>query len=345
MENITKDECLKVAKLFTNKTDFHNKKRKYFDFAKENGIMKEATAHMENRYCKSKYTKEDVIKIAKKYKNLSDFKKEQPFFFRWVKNHKCDDEVFCHMEKCGNRYKRCVYAYEFPKKVCYVGLTFNLKVRDTAHRSSSISQVYLYAHEMGIEVPKPIMLTDYIDRNLASEKETFFYEKYKSEGWRMLNKAKTGALGGNNEDKTKYSKEVCIAYAKKFKTRRDVELSNRYLYHKILIQGWADEAFSHLDKDEIEKERRRKISEAKIGKKTTMSFEKMSEYHSLFKVVQMDENGKVLQIFNNANDAARKVFNDINKSSSIRNCCNGKIKSYAGFIWKYEKKIILCLTL
>lgn len=336
MKTITNEECLQVAKMFTNKTDFHNKKRKYFDYAKENGIMGKVTAHMENRYCKSKYTKEDVIKIAKKYKNLSQFKKEQRFFFFWAKNHKCEDEIFSHMEKCGSRYKRCIYAYEFPQKVCYVGLTFNLKLRDVDHRCSSVSQVYLYSQKTGVDIPEPIMLTEYIDRDIASEKETFFYEKYKSEGWHMLNKAKTGALGGNNEEKTKYSKEACIEYAKKFKSRKEVELSNRYLYHKILTRGWADEAFSHLNKEEIEAERRKKISAAKMGQKSTIPFEKFSEQHSKLKVIQTDKDGKVLNVFNNANDAARKVFNDVNKSTSIRNCCKGKIKAFGDFIWKYE---------
>jgi len=336
MKKITKEECIEVAKLFTNKTDFHNKKRKYFDFAKENGIMKEATAHMENKYCKSKYTKEDVIKIAKRYTKLLDFKREQSFFFHWAKNHKCQDEIFSHMEKCGSRYKRCIYAYEFPNKVCYVGLTFNLKMRDINHRSSLNSQVYKYSMENGIDIPEPIMLTGYIDRTEASEKETFFYEKYKNEGWHMLNKAKTGALGGNNEDDIKYSKEACISYAKKFNSRKEVEINNRYLYNKILSHGWADEAFSHLDKAKIEKERRKKISKSKIGKKSTVPFERASEFHSIRKVVQLDKTGSVINEFNNPNEAARKVFNDLNKNTSIRNCCNGKIKTFGGFIWKYK---------
>lgn len=336
MKKITKEECIKVAKLFTNKSDFHNKKRKYFDFAKENGIMEEATAHMENRYCKSKYTKEEVLETAKQYERISDFKKEQPFFYTWIQNHKLRNEAYAHMEKCGNRYKRCVYAYEFPEMVCYVGLTFNIKVRDISHRSSDTSQVYLYAKKNNIDIPKPIQLTDYIDKDEASDKETLFYEKYKSEGWKMLNKAKTGGLGAVNEEETKYTKEFCIKYARNFKSRRELELDNRSIYHKILKHGWKNEAFSHLDNVEIENNRRRKISESKIGKKSTVPFERASEFHSIRKVVQLDETGSVINEFNNPNDAARKVFNDLNKNTSIRNCCKGKIKTFGGFIWKYK---------
>lgn len=335
MEKITKEECLKVAKMFTNKSDFHNKKRKYFDYAKEHNLMAEATAHMENRYCKSKYTKEDVLAIAKHYDSVLQFKREQPFFFTWVINHHCKEEILGHMEKCGNRYKRCIYAYEFPNKVCYVGLTYNLKVRDIEHRASSVSQVYRYSIDKQIEIPKPKQLTEYIDKNEAAEKEGFFYEKYLSEGWRMLNKAKTGALGWGIDEKTKYTKEFCVEYAKQFKNRRELELENRYIYHKILKRGWQNEAFSHLDNDEIERKRREKISMSKIGKKSTVSFEKASERHSLYKVAQMDDDNNVIRVFLNANDAARKVFGDINKNTSIRNCCNGKTKSYGNFLWKY----------
>ena len=334
---ITKEECIKVARLFTNRTDFHNKKRKYFDFAKKNGIMAEATAHMENRYRKSAYSKEHVLSIAKKYGSVSEFKKEQRFFYFWVVNHKCQEEAFAHMEKCGNKYKRCIYAYEFSDNFCYVGLTFNLRIRDIQHRTDKHSPVYLHAKNSCTEIPNPVQLTNYIDKDMAAEKEGFFCNMYRMNGWSILNKAKTGALGNSLEEKTKYTKEFCVEYAKQFDNRKKLEMDNRYLYHKILKRGWAEEAFAHLDNEKIEANRRKKISFAKKGKRSTIPFDKASKQHSKRKVIQMTESGEKLNVFNNPNDAARKVFKDEGKNTSIRNCCKGMKKSFGGFLWKYEE--------
>ena len=38
------------------------------------------------------------------------------------------------MEYLGNKFKRCVYVYEFSNNVAYVGLTFNMNSREQQHK-------------------------------------------------------------------------------------------------------------------------------------------------------------------------------------------------------------------
>lgn len=53
-------------------------------------------------------------------------------------------------------------------------------------------------------------------------------------------------------------------------------------------------------------------------------------------VVQEDTAGNIIAIYDNLRDAADKLDFSID---SIRLCCNGKIKTYKGFIFKFKKNI------
>ena len=53
------------------------------------------------------------------------------------------------------------------------------------------------------------------------------------------------------------------------------------------------------------------------------------------KVIQFDIHGNRLNSFDNCNEAA-KYFGAASASSNINRCCNGKIQSAKGFVWKYE---------
>ena len=99
----------------------------------------------------------------------------------------------------GNRYKRCIYAIEFDDNHVYIGLTFNFDKRIQDHfnkLSAKSSAREYYLNNLNVKY-NPIQLTDYLDKTTASYKEGEFVSKYKDNGWVVLNKAKTGTLGGN----------------------------------------------------------------------------------------------------------------------------------------------------
>ena len=110
---MTKEECIKKALEYNTKTEFHNKARKFYDYAKNNGFLAEAVMHMKNSYRKSKINKNDVLSLALTFNNRSEFKKTHPTLYRWVCQNHLQHEIFKHMNDCGNHYKRCIYTCEF----------------------------------------------------------------------------------------------------------------------------------------------------------------------------------------------------------------------------------------
>lgn len=52
------------------------------------------------------------------------------------------------------------------------------------------------------------------------------------------------------------------------------------------------------------------------------------------KLLQLDLNGNIIKEWNTASEAASELHIS---ASGISNCCNGKIKVYKGFIWKFNK--------
>ena len=156
------------------------------------------------------------------------------------------DDLCSHMVKIGNLYNRCIYVYEFIEyKTIYVGLTFNISVRDRQHKKNNSSQVNKFAKSKNIKIPKIKQLTEYIDIEKAIELEEDYITKYKNDGWFVLNKAKGGGLGGNKRD-ISYNKQNCFDIAKNYKSVSECEKENYKICQLIRQNKWTKEAFSHI---------------------------------------------------------------------------------------------------
>lgn len=53
-------------------------------------------------------------------------------------------------------------------------------------------------------------------------------------------------------------------------------------------------------------------------------------------IIQKDKDGNILNTFNSAREAALSIGN-IKLNSHINQCCNGKRKSIAGFLWEFQQ--------
>jgi hypothetical protein len=113
---------------------------------------------------------------------------------------------------------RYIYVYTFPPekdengktvKYAYVGLTDNPGKRHRQHvnpvkkniaGSKGSSPVFRYAQRVGIQPHKEIITTEPVTEKEAVDLECSTIEKYKKEGWTMLNLAKCGSLGGSIRD-------------------------------------------------------------------------------------------------------------------------------------------------
>lgn len=334
---MTKDECISESNKYFSRTDFHNKARKYYDYAKKNNILEEISFEKDELDKKLiNEHKNQIQALALDYDNRSDFKHDYPQYYSWVVNHHFQNEIFSHMKPIGNAYKRCIYSYEFSDGYCYVGLTYNLKHRNRGHHNDLKSAVLKHAIKNSLEIPNPKQLTEYVDVNIAILLEEYYYQKYKKEGWFMLNVAKRGAIGSFRKE-SQYDIEYCKQLALQYKTKREFELSHKYLYNKINLHHWNQDVFSHMDPDYSKSEKSRKISEKKKNKKMNIKdHENFRQSHSKNPILQLDADNQVIQEFYSINKAAEVVSGT---SSGIKYAAlNGRV--YKNYKWKFKNEYI-----
>ena len=306
-----------IAKQFTTRQEFRKNDSGAYTSARKRGILNDVCKHMETKLHLNK-TKEDVQKVALKYDSRMSFKNSED---RWAYNkavrEKYIDEVCSHMEGVGNNYKRCVYVYEFTQyKTCYVGLTYSLKKRHLQHSFGDKSSVREFCLKNNIEIVEPKKLTDYIDKNKASELEKIYVEKYKNDGWNILNKATAGGLGGRTDSIT-YTKDVCKELAKKFNNIKDFAKKYGTAYKHVLLNKWQDYVFSHIDRNKIKKDFKDKVR-IKNGRK-------VKQYNLDFKLVAT---------FNSISEASEKT--NISVATIKRSCKSPKRNYLSGYIFRYE---------
>lgn len=177
---------------------------------------------------------------ALKYSTKKEFKEKSPSANTIAYKNGWMKLISTHMILYGSKYKRCVYSYEFIEDKCvYVGLTYNIVERQNGRDCRNTDQVTKYINRTGY-FPIRKQLTDYIDVEIASKLEGEYVERYKNDGWNILNIKPTGGIGGNT---LFWNKERCIEAAKKCKTRSEFEKKYRGAYSSAVKNDWIDEIY------------------------------------------------------------------------------------------------------
>lgn len=60
--------------------------------------------------------------------------------------------------------------------------------------------------------------------------------------------------------------------------------------------------------------------------------------HNTWKIYQYDLEGNLVKVWNSGREVDRNGFN----RRSVYRCCDGKIKSFKGYLWSRQKKVIPC---
>lgn len=142
----------------------------------------------------TKYNKEICVATARTCNSRVEFFNKYPGIVDCAKRNGWYEECCLHMGEKGDK-QRIIYAYEFDEAhAAYIGLTFKMEVRNKRHHREGA--VYDFAALHGFDIPEPKVLTDYMDQNEASIQEGVWLQKYKDDGWIILNRFKTGSLGG-----------------------------------------------------------------------------------------------------------------------------------------------------
>ena len=336
----TYNECLEIAKKYSKRSEFKEKNRTCFNFSKKMGWYDEITKHIPTKSPK-KRSYEEVLNAAKLYKTRMEFKNNDMANYSYAVTHGWLDDVCSHMRAVGDMYKRCIYVYELPEKVCYVGLTFNIEARHLEHcNKKSLSSVRSYCEKNKIDIPNPKQLTDYVNSDLASKLEGEYLEKYKNDGWKILNVSKTGALGGKKHKYKTTPITIGLCKEKAMGCETPTEFQNKYrsLYRIMKEREWVKYVFSHFDKDEIKVNKNKKISLANKGRKRNINYEKWFNTLGTNKnVLQYSKNGELIAEYASQIQAAEKIKHP-NSHSDIGKCCKGVLKTCLGYVWKYKEK-------
>lgn len=191
---------------------------------------------------KSIWTKEKCQKESLKYKTRNIFHIKSGAAYSFAYRHNFLDEICSHMIIQGNRFNRAIYCFEFPDNSVYVGLTYNLNKRKIEHLSSKKSSVYKYINDTKL-IPKFKKLNDYCSIDKSQYLENYYINKYKMDGWKIINKYKSGAIGSNI---IKWDYESCKKEALKYKNRTSFKKNSPSAYKSASINNWLNEITKHM---------------------------------------------------------------------------------------------------
>ena len=121
-------------------------------------------------------------------------------------------------------------------------MTFNIEEREKCHLRYKKGPIYRYVNETKEEY-KLKELTEYLPVKEAQKKEQFYIDKYKSEGWTLLNTGAAGLLGGNYKCLTV---EKCLEIASKCKDRTEMRDNHPGVYLILRKKKKMDEACGHM---------------------------------------------------------------------------------------------------
>lgn len=195
--------------------------------------------------------KENNELLASQFKYRTEFAERYQAAYRYARDHgwlkEYDEKYFTE----GFNYRgfsdpiHLVYVYEVKEThSAYVGRTINLKTRDHAHRiekENKSDSLYWHCKEHGIEMPEPIVLVEGLTARESQKAEGDYVEKYKAEGWNIINRAPTGenksSLGSRptlwTYDSCKEAAALCknkAEYKKKYCSAFNVATANKWLY-------------------------------------------------------------------------------------------------------------------
>lgn len=238
----TKEKCQEESLKYYEKIDFLINNASVYVISYKNGWLNEICSHMKvNRIPKSYWTKENSHMVSLKCKNRVEFRNLYWSAYTVSKENNWLDEICSHMKPINNK-KRCIYAYEFKDKYVYIGLTSNLKIRNSKHLKEKRSSVFLHIQKNGSK-PTLIQLTDYINVKKAKIMEGEFVKKYTQDNWFVLNKVKTGSIGSSI---VYWTKDKCLIEALKYNTKTEFKKNCKGAYSSAYYNKWLDEICSHM---------------------------------------------------------------------------------------------------
>jgi hypothetical protein len=239
----TKEKCAEEASKYTKKIDFQRKCGSAYNSALSHGWIDKICSHMENRKKPDHYwTKELCLIESLKYDIRNVFGKNSKAAYVAACKSGWLEEICSHMIPQGNKTRRYVYIVEFTDNHAYVGISSSIDRRIKEHFTKDKDNSQVFKHYENHCKEYNVKNIGLYPADEVGKFENFYISEYRSNGWKVLNKAKGGALGSNN---IKWTKEKCAQEALKYKTRGEFQ-NNSLAYNPASKNKWLDEICSHM---------------------------------------------------------------------------------------------------
>jgi len=278
-KHLTNDELRNIAKKYETKVEWRKNDLTTYNQAyrrdkKNPGFWEDIASGMETRQQKKYLTDNELRNIAKKYRTKSEWNtndrnsyvqaynrdKKIPGFWK---------DITSHMEII-NASKKHIYAYEFYDKennpiAVYVGLTCDMTRRNKEHQTGYCSfgeeetQVFKFIKENPkLKYEIKLLEPNQYKGKEAEQKEIEWEEKYRHNGWRTLNIAKPGSLGGLYKLTNDELRNIALNY----ETRGEWRKNDLTTYRMGLRRGkdFYEDITSHMKSSSLTNDELRNIA-------------------------------------------------------------------------------------
>lgn len=259
--------CLEESKKYSTRGEFALGCSGAYHVARENNWLDEYVWLMDGKQFRlekwGKWTKEACFEEAKKYRTRSEFAKKNNSAYNNARKYNWIDDYYWLKDERLDLIEGkidLVYSYEFVQEnAVYVGRTLikRRKERDKQHLFI-IDSVSSFAKENSIAVPEMKILESGLTIEEGVNKEAWWIEKYREEGWIVLNKAKAGSIGMIGKGKTRYNYDICYELAKDCKDRAEYKANYPQAYRVSLKKGWINDFTWFKDGKIVGADKRRK---------------------------------------------------------------------------------------
>ena len=241
----TYERVFEVAKKYKTKAEFKAGNSTAYRLACKNKWIEGFGWISAKRKPNNYWTFDRVKETALKYKTKSEFiDNDESAYVISCRNKWIDQFTWLQdsrIDLFGDNIDS-VYSYEFKDyNSVYVGRTLirTRSQRNWQHIFTEDDTVHDFAVEHGISVPDMKVLEDGLTLYEGIIKEGVWVDKYKSDGWNVLNKTKTGSIGSLGKGKWNYKRTR--EEALKYTTRTEFEYGSPGAYHSARRNGWLND--------------------------------------------------------------------------------------------------------
>lgn len=241
----TFERIKEVALKYETRGEFEKKNKVAYRKAMKQGWDIEICKHMKY-ICRPRgyWTFERVKEVALKCETRNEFIINHIGAYNAAIKGGYYNEINTHMIPQKSLIKRHVYLYEFSDNHVYVGLTWNMETRNKDHlglNKRKYKTSVLKHIEKTKNIPHLILLTKIpIIEEDAIMLELKYIEKYKNDGWFLLNIKRGGSLGSKP---IKWTKLKVKKEALKYSYRTEFKEKSNGAYYAARRLDILDELF------------------------------------------------------------------------------------------------------